>query len=355
MAPELGIIEGFYGPRWSWAERAKVVEALAPQGYGFYLYAPKADAFLRRRWNEAHPAAEMGALTAFAALCREHGMRFGVGLSPFEIFNRFDESARSALADKLCALDAIGIDELALLFDDMRSETPQLAARQVDIVAWVAARTKAARISMCPTYYSADPVLDRVFGARPAEYLETLGAALDPAVNVFWTGEEVCSREITPGHLTRVADVLRRKPLLWDNYPVNDGERMSCHLHLRAFTGRHEGNACWLAGHAINPALQPTLSLIPALTLAERYRLGADYAYGEAFFRAARAVLGDELARCVRDDLLSLQDTGLQRLSEPRRTALRERYAGFAHPGAQEIVRWLDGAYQVTDEMVETQ
>ena len=55
MSVELGIIEGFYGPLWSWQERKQLVQALEPHDYRFYLYAPKADAFLRRRWDEPHP------------------------------------------------------------------------------------------------------------------------------------------------------------------------------------------------------------------------------------------------------------------------------------------------------------
>ena len=191
-------------------------------------------------------------------------MRFGVGLSPFEIFNNFDDAARDALAQKLVWLDRIGIDELAILFDDMRSDIPELARTQAEIVAWVREHSSAEKLSVCPSYYSDDPVLDRVFGDRPSDYLATLGRELDPAVAIFWTGEEVCSREISPGHLKRIGNLLGRKPVLWDNYPVNDGERMSRHLHLRGFTGRPAANAAHLAGHGINPALQPTLTAIPA-------------------------------------------------------------------------------------------
>ena len=78
----------------------------------------------------------------------------------------------------------------------------------------------------------------RVFGRRPDHYLEELGTRLDPSIDVFWTGEEVCARALGVGHLARVAGQLGRKPVLWDNYPVNDGKRMSQFLHLRAFTGR---------------------------------------------------------------------------------------------------------------------
>lgn len=355
MTIDLGIIEGFYGPLWTWAERKQLVATLAPAGYDFYLYAPKADPFLRRRWDERHPSEEAAALSAFSAYCRERSMRFGIGLSPFEIFNRFDEAARTKLARKLDWLDELGIDDLAILFDDMQSDIPGLAAVQADIVHWVRARSGADRLLMCPSYYSDDPVLDRVFGTRPPAYLENLGALLDPAIEVFWTGAEVCAREITPGHLQRVSGQLGRKPLLWDNYPVNDGDRMSRHLHLRAFTGRSADNAHWLAGHAINPALQPTLTTIPALTLARSYAEDRDYDYGRAFQQAAAAVLGDELARMVTEDLLALDDGGLGRLDEARQIALRARYAAIDHPGAREVVHWLDGDYQVTDDMVQTQ
>ena len=35
--------------------------------------------------------------------------------------------------------------------------------------------------------------------------------------------------------------------------------------------------------------------------------------------------------------------------------ALRERYGPLTHPGAMEIIRWLDGGYRITDEIVQTQ
>ncbi|MGH7483743.1 MAG: beta-N-acetylglucosaminidase domain-containing protein [Longimicrobiales bacterium] len=351
---ELGIIEGYYGKPWSWREREEAATFLAGHGYRFYLYAPKADPWLRRRWQEPHADDVAAGLAALAARCREAGMRFGVGLSPYDAHHGYDDAARDALARKLAFFDDIGADDVAVLFDDMRGDLPDLADRQAAIVADAAALTGAGRIIVCPSYYSDDPVLDRVFGRRPDRYLERLGEALDPAIEVFWTGEEVCSRELSVGHLRRVADQLDRKPFLWDNYPVNDGQRMSQYLHLRGFTGRPAAIAAEVAAHGINPALQPTLTCIPALTLADCYRLAEAYSYGEAFAAAAVTVLGEELGRLVREDLLTLQDVGLDRLDE-KATSLRERYAGLDHPGAREIIAWLDGEYRITDEIVQTQ
>jgi hyaluronoglucosaminidase len=354
MTPELGLIEGFFGRPWPWAERADAIRFLAPHGYRFYLYAPKADPWLRRRWQEPYPEAELARLAALREICRAAGVRFGIGLSPFELHLQPGRGWQDLLAAKLAELAQLKPDDLAILFDDMRGDIPDLAERQAAIVHFAAERGVAGRLFCCPSYYSDDPILDAAFGPRPAFYLEHLGRLLDPAVHIFWTGAEVCAREFSCGHLARVAERLRRKPVLWDNYPVNDGARMSQHLHLRAFTGRPASIGGQIAAHGINPASQPLLSRIPALTLAESYRQGDAYDYGAAFVRAARAVLGDDLAERVGRDLLALQDRGLDRLGE-RRATLRTRYAAFGHPAAREILAWLDGEWNVTDELVQTQ
>ena len=354
MIPELGLIEGFFGRPWSWADRASAVRFLRPHGYSFYLYAPKADAYLRRRWQEPHPAAEMEALAEFRDVCRAQHVRFGIGLSPFELHLHPGRGWQEALAVKLAQLAILKPDDLAILFDDMRGDVPDLAGRQAAIVHFAAERGVAERIFSCPSYYSDDPILDVAFGTRPAFYLEQLGRRLDPAIQLFWTGPEVCAREFTPGHLARVAGQLGRKPVLWDNYPVNDGSRMSQHLHLRAFTGRPASIAPLITAHGINPASQPLLSRVPLLTLADSYRQGEAYDYLAAFDRAARAVFGDDLAARVGKDVLILQDRGLDRLGE-RRAALKARYAAFDHPAAREISLWLEGYWNVTDELVQTQ
>lgn len=351
MTADLGIIEGYYGTPWSTIDRERTIEFLAPHGYRFFIYAPKAESLLRRRWQAAPTTEEIDGLARLAATCARANVRFGVGISPLGADRSFDAQVQRALADKLALCDELGAQIVGLLFDDYPGGRPDLAEHQADIAHWLAARTRATQIIVCPTYYSTDPRLDLKLGTRPERYVERLGARLDPAIDVFWTGEQVCAREQPIAHLDMVGEQLRRKPVLWDNYPVNDGPTMSQHLHLRAFTGRTAALADVVRAHAINPALQPTLSCIPALTLAEVYRRADTYSSEAVFDAAARAVVGEPLAALLREDLGVLQDVGRDRLG-PRTAQLRVRYGATDHPAAREILAWLDGAYRFTEEIV---
>ena len=354
-APPLGLIEGFFGPLWSWAERRSVAQILSAHGYRFYHYAPKGDALLREKWQMPYAPADVATLGAFADDVRGQGMRFGVGLSPFGAQHGFDASARTTMRAKLAQLDDAGIDDLAILFDDMDGAIGDLATRQAEIIDFVTQHSRAQQFYPCPSYYSDDAVLDRVFGARPAYYLEDFGRLTHRDIAVYWTGEEVCARAISSGHIADVARRLGRAPAIWDNWPVNDGARMRGHLHLRGFTGRDPAIAPAIHSHAVNPCLQPILSCIAAITLPQLYREGADYAYMNAFLTAAETVCGAQLADMLHGDLLRLEDGGLLRLDAAALAKLTARYKAIDHPAAREVVRWLAGDYAKDADGVQTQ
>ena len=354
MTLELGLIEGYFGRNWSWADRKYVVATLAGAGYTFFHYAPKVEALLRRRWRDPFADSALRALADFAGLCRSHGVRFGMGLTPFDALRSFGTAERRDLRAKLGQLRSLGLDDLLVMFDDLRGDVPDVALRQAEIVGECTAENVAARVFMVPSYYSDDPVLDRVFGPRPIGYLRDLGANLGADVAIYWTGEEICSREYSPGHLNQVADELGRKVALWDNYPVNDGSRKAGFLNLRAFTGRPASLAGYVTHHAVNPLSQPRLGCIPALTLSASYRLGDRYCYGRAFRDAASMTVGPEMADMLLVDLALLQDVGLEAMGD-HRARLVTRYRGVDHPAAAEIVDWLEGGYAIGDEVVLTQ
>jgi hypothetical protein len=325
---------------------------MSEQGYAFYLYAPKGDLFLRKRWREFWPETEFLRLRSMVERFHSHGIRVGVGLSPHEFHLDPEKEATLALKKKLGEIVSLGVDHIAILFDDMKGDLPGLVEKQIRLVHGVLEST-GLQVSMCPTYYSLDPVLDRLFGERPKDYLEQLGKGLDSSVEIFWTGEKICSKNYPLEHLAEVAETLRRKPLLWDNYPVNDTESMSRYLHLRAFEGRPQQLNQVLSGHLINPMLQMTLSKIPAFTLAESYRLGDSYNAQRAFEAACHRMTGEGLAQLIERDLAWFQDQGLQGIDDVNKQELKREYRKYAeHPAAREVLGWLDGNYCVTRDQI---
>lgn len=343
-----GVIEGFYGRTWSWSAREQMVGFLAEQGLDAYVYAPKADRWLRRGWREAHPAAEFAALLALREQCRRRGVRFGIGLSPWGLQSDYSAADRAALHAKLRLLEPLDVDLFCILFDDMPGAIPDLAQRQAAIVTDVMAAAPAPRLLMCPTYYSFDPQLEQFFGPMPARYLEDLGAALPAEVDVLWTGPLVLSPGYSRADIDAVANRLGRRPALWDNYPVNDGRKISRFLHLLPVQGRPAALRKWCTGHLANPMNQPLLSQLPLASLAHSLR---DEAYEpERCWREQLAVLPPALGRLLARDVELFQREGLDLIEPGQRRALIDEYAGCGHPAGVEVVDWLGEGYRFDPE-----
>lgn len=347
QAPYLGVIEGFFGKSWEWRERAEYASFLKATGYHFYIYAPKDDPFLRKRWRDPCPEEELQHLENLSQIFCAQQVHFGVGLSPFEAYRDYSQDTKRTLQDKVKSLNSFSSDILAVLFDDMRGDLPDLACNQIRMLSDIREVSSAKRIVFCPTYYSYDPILERMFGAMPERYLEDLGAGLDSTIDVFWTGPRVCSNEYPRQHLEEIGSRLQRKPFLWDNYPVNDSKKMSPFLHLRAFENRGSQHSDLLSGHAVNPMKQPYLSYIPLATLSKSYaRVGA-YDPLEALKRSAFMHCGEEIGSLILEDISLFQDTGLSVLTTEQRQYLTDRYSRFAqNPFCVEIIRWLEGKYE---------
>lgn len=344
MAP--GVIEGFFGNSWSWAARQAYAPWLAAHGYGFYIYAPKDDACLRRHWWQSWDDEQWQQLEQLRAICKANGIAFGIGLTPLGAHHDY-ANRRPQLQARVQEIESrLQPDIFAVLFDDMPSDTPDLATLQVTIARDIAGWTRAPRLVFCPSFYSTDPILEKVFGAMPEGYWSTLAEGLDSRFDLFWTGPKVCSTEYPLDHLRWVADTLGRKPFLWDNYPVNDGRKASDYLYLRGFTGRPAALADYLAGHAVNPMKQPWLSQLPLATLGYSYVHGSDYDAGSSWRQAAEEMLGTELAAMVEADLPLFADRGLVNLTDEEKQTLQTRYQPWAEvPAVSELLGWLRGDY----------
>ena len=151
-----GVIEGFFGRPWGWAARLGSVDFLHEAGFDFYIYAPKGDPYLRRKWREPMPADTLEQLAVLGACCREREIDFGIGLTPFEIYLSYDAAARECLRAKVLELNQTGADTLAILFDDMRGDVAGIAELQARVIAEITGWSSARRFLVCPTYYSYD-------------------------------------------------------------------------------------------------------------------------------------------------------------------------------------------------------
>lgn len=341
----LGTIEGFFGRSWSWQARSEHVRFLAAQGFNSYIYAPKSDARLRKNWQSLHDRTDTSHLTSLASECRSLGIDFGIGLSPYELYRNFDTAHERLLIAKIEHLNSIGADTLCILFDDMTGDLAGLAARQRTIMDCVQQYSTARRFALCPTYYSSDPLLAKLFGSPPEHYLEELGALLAPDIDVFWTGPKVISTEYPRAHLQDIAQKLQRKPLLWDNYPVNDAKRLTAFLHLLPFERNTAELRALCAGHLANPMNQAVLSQLPLHTLASLYQ-GSTATREALLEEACSDLLPQALAKVLLEDAASFQHEGLERFAPERRQALLQRYEKLLPAAAaREVTEWLQDAY----------
>lgn len=339
----VGIVEGFYGRCWSDAQRLDMVEFLSAFGFNTYLYCPKADAALRKEWDQPWPVSSFQSLERLSRYCEDRSLLFGVGLSPFELYRDYSSESRQKLKFKIKEINKLNVKVLAILFDDMPGDMAALAHRQSDIVADVLSWTRAERVLICPTYYSFDPVLERYFGAMPEGYWEKLGQNLDPAVEVFWTGNKVCSAFISAADIDAICAALGRKVILWDNYPVNDGAERSRHLYCQPLSGRDRAITARLSGHLCNPMNQANLSKLALTGLADLYGHQPMPAGIEA---RASILYGAQLTELLMRDSALFEQQGLGGLSERERSDKARYYSEIDVPAAQEIASWLRGEYR---------
>ncbi len=340
----LGVIEGFYGRPWPWAWRERYAGWLAEQGYHAYVYAPKSDAFLRKRWRDPWPEDTLQALRALSARCRQAGLTLGIGLSPIDLDRRFGPEEQALLGRKLDEIASLSPGLLCILFDDMRGDEPGLARLQCEVVNWIRARAPAPLI-FCPTYYSWDPVLPQVFGNMPEGYLEAIGQGLPADVGVFWTGNLVCSPGYAAEDFVDVGQRLARTTVLWDNYPVNDGRKISRFLFIGPIEGRPPALAGWVAGHFANPMNQPALSMLPLWMLARRHQ--GDVRPAALLWRAGLETLyPPALVSLLARDGQRFHHEGLDMIPESDKQAMRQEYAAIDHPAAQEVLAWLNEGYR---------
>lgn len=343
---KVGIVEGFFGPQWSHEARINYASFLKKVGGHFYIYAPKRDAYLRKLWREEWPENYLRKLKNLKETYHHEGLEFGVALSPFGLGSVISPEDWYLLKEKLKILSDLGLDQLGLFFDDMPS-TEKLLQVQSDVVR-LALEYFPSGLIFCPSYYTFDPILDKVFGERPKGYMEGLKDFIPPEADICWTGPKVISEEITRGHLEEVESLLGRSPFIWENLYANDGPKNCKFLKLKFFNGRDFSLKEKTKGIAFNLMNQPYLSQILFLSslLVLEKKISPVVAFGEAL----RELVSPELALFLERHRLVFLQEGLDQITEELKKNLLHELQTFSGPVAKEMIQWLKGEYLVGPE-----
>jgi len=255
--PIAGIIEGFYGRPWSWDERADLMRFCHERGMTHYVYAPKDDPLHRADWRTHYDG---GALDGFGRLVGEGTLTVGFGISPGLSIDYDSHDDRNALAAKVDQVVGAGVGLVVLALDDIPFGGGDQGRQHAGLTTWLREHLgDRAELVLVPTEY---------VGTASTPYLDALAEGVPGDVPIAWTGDAVVNNTVTAAQaLVRAASVGDRPPLLWDNYPVNDG-LMSDRLHLGPLWGREPKLAERCSGYLANPMVQPKASKLPLASIA---------------------------------------------------------------------------------------
>lgn len=220
VLPIRGVVEGFYGTPWSHDVRLSLIDYYGKNKLNTYIYGPKDDPYHRHpNWRLPYPEEEAAKIRELVEACKKNKVNFVWAAHP-GVDIRWDKADYDSLLNKFNSMYDLGVRQFAIFFDDIRGDGTD-SRKQAQLVNdinrdFVKKKGDVGNIMLCPTDYSrawANPGLDG--------QLSIYGQMLDPDVEVFWTGDVVCS-DLTPETLEFIDTRIKRPALFWWNFPVTD-------------------------------------------------------------------------------------------------------------------------------------
>lgn len=290
-----GVVEGFYGSYYTFEQRDDLIAFIASCGFNRYYYAPKKDPYHRDGWREAYPPAIMESFLHTTKLARKAGVEFCYMISPITIEYSASQDFECLIA-KLLSFYEIGVRYFGILFDDISHELTHASDRQQfasyasahasvcnRVYQWLKSIDAETSLILCPTDY---------YGSAPfSAYQTVLGDELEGAIEVFYTGKDICSEHITFEDVAAFGRVIQRPPILWDNYPVND-LAMRRELHIGPLEFRDATLGDITHGYVSNLMLEPEASKIPLVTIGDYLQHPEIYTPQQSFAKAISRVAG---------------------------------------------------------------
>ncbi len=294
-----GYIEGFYGNPWSHESRKSVMMLMAKNRMNTVYYAPKDDIYHREKWRENYPEDELARLKELVDEAAEYYMDFFWCIAPGLSMKYSDDAEFEALMNKTKQLYSIGICCFGLLLDDIDEELAfeedkavfgETVNAHIELINRYYSSLKeldsSIRLTVCPTLYH---------GKGNEYYISKLGKNIPTLVSVFWTGRDICSRELSSPDAVKFIETTYHKPLYWDNYPVNDCS-MYNEMHISPIINRDPDLYKYSEGIISNCMEYAECSKIPLITFADYLWDSEKYDPQESWKSAIRQVVGKENA-----------------------------------------------------------
>ena len=218
-----GVVEGFYGTPWSHEVRLSLIDTYGRYKMNYYIYGPKDDPYHSSPyWREEYPEAEAQQIRELVEACNRNRVNFVWAVHPGKDIKWEEEDIQNLLR-KFEAMYQLGVRAFAVHFDDIEGNgtNPYYQTELMNILNddFVKVKGDVAPLIVCPTEYT------RLW-ANPTERgsLVVYGNELDPSVDVFWTGDAVCS-DMTERTMAWISERIKRPALFWWNFPVTDYAR----------------------------------------------------------------------------------------------------------------------------------
>ena len=218
-----GVVEGFYGTPWSHEVRISLIDFYGQNKMNTYLYGPKDDPYHScPNWRLPYPEDEARNIGELVKACERNRVDFVWAIHPGQDI-KWNEEDYGNLLNKFNLMYDLGVRSFAIFFDDISGEGTN-PTRQAELLnrlnsEFVKVKGDVRPLIVCPTDYSrlwANP--------GPNGNLSIYGKILDPSIEIFWTGDYVCS-DLTEETMEWVNTRIKRPAFYWWNFPVTDYAR----------------------------------------------------------------------------------------------------------------------------------
>ena len=271
-------IRGIKGLWWDGIEKyQKALPWLAEHNMNFLMICYTSFKASGSDWRSDYSEEEKQQLKQLALDAEEHHiilcLSFNPGIWSKPPLTYCNERDFQLALKKVKIAHGLGINSISLCLDDINRElTPEdkrrfgnLQNAQVYFVNRLWREMKGISQDMqlifCPSAYTTDDI------KKNLDYIKTIGNEIDLGVDFFWTGPSCCSASITANDAREVSLLIKRKVIIWDNYPVND--MFPWRPLLSPFRGRSTNLPSAVKGIVSNPMKQWYISTIPLATLAD--------------------------------------------------------------------------------------